>query len=189
MNKTLTGTRQRILKMTYTALFAVIIAVCSWICIYPPTGVPFTLQTFGVFCAVGLLGGKLGSISVLIFIALGAVGVPVFSGFQGGLGTLLGMTGGYILGFLASALIYWLITSVFGKKLYVMAIAMVIGLIACYAFGTVWFMYVYGQTKASAISLYSALAMCVFPYIIPDLLKIALAVFISKAVGKFVKIK
>lgn len=100
--------------MVYIAIFAVIIAVCSWISV--PMVVPFTLQTFGVFCAVGLLGGKRGTLSVLIYVLLGAVGVPVFAGFSSGIGTLFGVTGGYIMGFIFTALIYWLITAIFGKS-------------------------------------------------------------------------
>ena len=90
------------------ALFAAIIAVCSWIQI--PMTVPFTMQTFAVFCALATLGGKGGTISVLIYIVLGAVGVPVFAGFTGGVGILFGTTGGYIIGFLFTGLLYWLIT-------------------------------------------------------------------------------
>ena len=88
--------------MAYIAVFAVLIAVCSWISI--PTTVPFTLQTFAVFLTVGVLGGKRGSLAVLVYILLGCVGVPVFAGFSGGIGVLAGQTGGYIVGFLFSAL-------------------------------------------------------------------------------------
>ena len=127
-------------ELVFTALMAVIIAVCSWISI--PTTVPFTLQTFGVFMAVGLLGGKKGSLAILVYILLGAVGVPVFAGFSGGIGILFGTTGGYIVGFLLSGLVYWAITAAFGEKLPIMITAMVLGLIVCYAFGTAWFMIV-----------------------------------------------
>ena len=140
--------------MVYIAIFAVIIAVCSWISV--PMVVPFTLQTFGVFCAVGLLGGKRGTLSVLIYVLLGAVGVPVFAGFSSGIGTLFGVTGGYIMGFIFTALIYWLITAIFGKKLWAIILGMVLGLLACYAFGTIWFMVVYAQ-KAAPIGLAAAL--------------------------------
>ena len=122
---------EKILAMVQIALFTAIIAVCSWIQI--PLVVPFTLQTFGVFCALAILGGKSGTISVLLYIVLGTIGVPVFAGFSGGIGTLLGMTGGYIIGFLFSALIYWGITRWLGEKLPVMILAMVLGLAACYA--------------------------------------------------------
>ena len=158
--------------MAYIAVMAALIAVCSWISI--PTTVPFTLQTFGVFLAVGLLGGKRGSIAVLIYILLGAVGLPVFAGFSGGVGILLGTTGGYIIGFLGSALLYWAITARLGTKPVVMAVTMVLGLIVCYAFGTAWFMVVYAK-NAGAVGLMTALGWCVFPFIIPDLCKIALA--------------
>ena len=88
---TASATRSKTLDMVYIALFAVLIAICSWISI--PATVPFTLQTFGVFVAVGTLGGKRGSLSVLIYLLLGAIGIPVFAGFQGGLGIILGNTG------------------------------------------------------------------------------------------------
>ncbi len=172
-------------ELVFTALMAVIIAVCSWISI--PTTVPFTLQTFGVFMAVGLLGGKKGTISVLVYILLGAVGVPVFAGFSSGIGVLFGTTGGYIVGFLLSGLVYWAMTAAFGEKLPIMIIAMVIGLLVCYAFGTAWFMIVYAKNTAP-IGLMTALGWCVFPFIIPDCIKIALAVVLTKQLKKYVKL-
>ena len=78
--------------MAYCALMSVLIAVCSWISL-PIGQVPFTLQTFGVFCALGLLGGARGTIAIAVYILLGAVGVPVFAGFSGGLSVLIGTTG------------------------------------------------------------------------------------------------
>lgn len=101
--------------------------------------------------------------SVLIYILLGAVGVPVFAGFSSGIGTLFGVTGGYIMGFIFTALIYWLITAIFGKKLWAIILGMVLGLLACYAFGTIWFMVVYAQ-KAAPIGLAAALMKCVVPF-------------------------
>ena len=172
-------------ELVFTALMAVIIAVCSWISI--PTTVPFTLQTFGVFMAVGLLGGKKGTISVLVYILLGAVGVPVFAGFSGGIGVLFGTTGGYIVGFLLSGLVYWAMTAAFGEKLPIMIVAMVLGLIVCYAFGTAWFMIVYAKNTAP-IGLMTALGWCVFPFIIPDCIKIALAIVLTKQLKKYVKL-
>lgn len=105
--------RQKTLDMVYIAIFAVIIAVCSWISV--PMVVPFTLQTFGVFAPSACSAVK-GTLSVLIYVLLGAVGVPVFAGFSSGIGTLFGVTGGYIMGFIFTALIYWLITAIFGKS-------------------------------------------------------------------------
>ena len=93
-----TKTKLSVRDMAYIAMFAVIMAVCSWISV--PYVVPFTLQTFAVFLAVGVLGGKRGTLAVLIYILLGCVGLPVFAGFSGGIGVVLGCTGSYIAGFL-----------------------------------------------------------------------------------------
>ena len=89
---TVTATKTKTYDLAYIAIFAVLIAICSWISI--PATVPFTLQTFGVFIAAGVLGGKRGTLSVLVFILLGAVGIPVFANFSGGIGVLAGPTGG-----------------------------------------------------------------------------------------------
>ncbi len=178
--------KMKTIDMVYVAMFAVLMAICSWISI--PMTIPFTLQTFGVFLAVGVLGGRRGSLSVFIFILLGAIGLPVFAGFSGGVGVLLGSTGGYIIGFIFSALLMWLIESLFGRKLLVLGISMVLGLIVCYAFGTAWFMVVYSQSSG-AIGLVTALGWCVFPYIIPDIVKIALALMLTKRLRAALKIE
>lgn len=157
------------------ALCAALIAVCAWISI--PTTVPFTLQTFAVFAALGLLGGKRGTLAVAVYLLLGAVGVPVFSGFQGGIGALLGTTGGYLLGFLLAALIVWGMEARFGSKTGVFILSAVLGMVVCYAFGTGWFLVVYARTK-EAVSLATVLGWCVTPFLIPDAIKIALAVLL-----------
>ena len=103
------------LDLAYIAVCAALIAVCSWIQI--PTVVPFTLQTFAVFLALYFLGGKKGTMSVFIYILIGLIGLPVFSGFKGGPAALFGMTGGYIMGFMLQAAIFWLFENFFGRKL------------------------------------------------------------------------
>jgi len=170
--------------LAYIALCAVLIAVCSWVSI--PLTVPFTMQTFAVFAAVGLLGGKRGTLAVLVYLLLGSVGIPVFAGFKAGVGVLLDTTGGYLLGFLASALVYWLVTKLLGTKAPVMVLAMVLGLLVCYTFGTAWFLLVYARTSGT-IGLMTALGWCVFPFIVPDLVKIALAMTLTKLLRKYVK--
>lgn len=160
------------------ALMAALIALCSWISV--PWTVPFTLQTFGVFCAVGLLGGRNGSIAVALYILMGAVGLPVFSGFTGGLDRLLGVTGGYIVGFFFSALAYWLVIQLLGRSVWALTLGMLLGLAVCYAFGTVWFVLVYTRS-VSPIGFGAALAKCVLPFIIPDLIKIGLALSVTRA--------
>lgn len=176
--------RISVYDLVIVALFAALIAVCAWITI--PGAVPFTLQTMGVFLAVGLLGGKRGTAAVLVYILLGAVGMPVFSGFSGGVGRLLGTTGGYIIGFLVAALAMWAMEAIFGKAKWVLPVSMLLGLLLCYAFGTAWFLVLYTQTKG-AISVASVLSMCVVPFIIPDLLKIALALLLTSRLSKFIK--
>ncbi|MDY4692833.1 MAG: biotin transporter BioY [Blautia sp.] len=169
--------------MVYIAVFAVIMAICSWISI--PAQVPFTLQTFGVFVAVGVLGGKRGTLAVLVYILLGALGIPVFAGFQGGMGILLGTTGGYIVGFLFSALVMWGFERLLGKKPVMQILSMLAGLIVCYAIGTIWFMIVYTRSSG-AVGLATVLGWCVVPFIIPDLIKIGLAYVLSGKVRKYV---
>lgn len=176
--------KMKTIDLAYMALGAVIIAVCSWISV--PTTVPFTMQTFAVFCILGLLGGKRGTISILVYILLGAVGVPVFAGFSGGFGIIIGPTGGYIVAFVLMGLLYWLIEVLFGTKLYIRIIAMLAGLLVCYAFGTAWFMVVYAR-QTGPMSLGAALASCVVPFIVPDLIKMALALLITSRVGKYLK--
>ena len=175
--------RSKTYDIVYIAVFAVIMAICSWISI--PAAVPFTLQTFGVFIAVGVLGGKRGSLSVLVFILLGAIGIPVFANFSGGIGVLAGPTGGYIIGFLFSALLMWAMEKLPGKKSVMQIVSMIAGLIVCYAFGTVWFVIVYGGMNGP-IGFTAALASCVVPFIIPDIIKIALAYVLSRKLRKYV---
>ena len=180
-----TLSKSKAADMAYIALFAVLIAICSWISI--PAMVPFTLQTFGVFLAVGVLGGKRGTLSVVTYLLLGAVGVPVFTGFSGGIGHIFGGTGGYIVGFLLSALVLWGMEHFLGRKKWVLVLSMLLGLLACYVFGTFWFMRIF-TNNAGDIGLWTALVWCVFPYIVPDILKILLALTVCKKIARVIRI-
>lgn len=171
-------------EIVYIGIFAALMAVCAWILI--PAAVPFTLQTFAVFLAVGLLGGRCGTLAVLVYILMGAVGLPVFSGFKGGLGALFGSTGGYIFGFLFSALLMWWMENVFGEGTWVLVLSMCLGLLVCYAVGTAWYMLVYTHSTG-AVGVMTVLGWCVFPFVIPDCLKILLAVWLTKRLKKFVR--
>ena len=172
--------------IAYIAVFTALLAVCSWIAIPMPWGVAYTLQTLGVFLAVGVLGGKRGTLAVVVYLLLGAMGVPVLSGFQGGTAALLGPTGGYIAGFLFSALVMWMLEKLLGRSLPALALSMVLGLAVCYAFGTVWYMAVYTRSNG-AVALGTVLGWCVVPYIIPDLVKIGLAVGLSNRLQKHIR--
>lgn len=173
--------RGKTYDMAYIGIFTVLITVCSWISI--PTAIPFSLQTFAVFLSVAILGGKRGTLAVVVYVLLGAVGVPVFAEFTGGIGIILRSTGGYIIGFIFSALVMWLMESMLGRKLWVQAVSMVLGLLACYAIGTAWFMFVY-MRDTGAVGLSTVLAWCVVPFIIPDAVKIVLALTLSNTLKK-----
>lgn len=174
----------KVLDLAYIALMVALMAICAWITL-PIGPVPFTMQTFAVFAALGLLGGRRGTLAVVVYLLLGAVGLPVFSGFNSGLSALLGPTGGYLVGFLVSALLYWAITARLGTGRKVLLPTMILALVVCYAFGTFWFLQVYtgGGEKGTLLG---ALALCVFPYILPDLVKIALALILTRRVGKHI---
>lgn len=167
--------KSNVLSITVTALSVAMLAVCSWISI-PALGpfIPFTLQTFAVFLIAGIFNLKVSITSIIVYILLGVVGVPVFSGFKGGVSVLVGPTGGYIAGFVFCVLIIGLLKYI-GKGSVVSLIAgMVLGLAVCYAFGTVWFYFVSGQSKA----ILEILSLCVFPFLIPDSIKMVLAVIL-----------
>lgn len=175
----------RTYNIVYTGIFAVLLAICSWISI--PTMIPFTLQTFGVFLTVLILGGKQGTITIFIYLLLGAVGIPVFSNFGAGPGYLLGNTGGYAIGFVFIGLIGWLFEILFGRKPIVQVVAMLLGLIICYTFGTLWFMKL-SMNSGESYGLMTVLTMCVFPFIIPDLGKLWLAYIINRRINPLLKI-
>ena len=175
---------QQTYNIVLCGLFAALIAVCSQISLN--VTVPFTMQTFAVFCALGTLGGAWGTAAVLVYIIIGAIGVPVYAGFTGGIGILFGLTGGYFLGFIFSGLIYWGITKFFGKKLITEIIAMVSGIAVCYLFGTLWFMAV-SSYQGEPVGFAPALMMCVVPFIIPDAAKIVLALAVSRRLEKYVR--
>ena len=171
----------KVKDLTRMALCVALMAVCAWITI--PSAVPFTLQTFAVFMTLGLLGGRNGTLSILAYLLLGAVGVPVFSGFKGGLGALAGSTGGYLVGFLGTGLIYWLLTACAGEKLWVKAVGMVLGLLATYALGTAWFQTV-SVRAGKEVTTAMVLGWCVWPFIVPDLIKLAMGLFVSDRLKK-----
>lgn len=172
-------------EISLIAMMTAVIAVCSWLSL-PVMTIPVTLQTFAVFLTLLILGGKNGTVSVLVYILLGLVGVPVFSGFKAGPAALFGMTGGYIIGFLLTGIIFFIATEFISEKLPVKIISLIVGLAVCYAFGTVWFIKVYNMGSES-IGLKAALMLCVVPFIIPDLLKLTFSVVLYKLLDPLLK--
>lgn len=176
----------RIYNIVYTGMFAVLLTLCSWLSI--PTMIPFTLQTFGVFLTVLLLGGRQGTLSIFIYLLLGAVGIPVFSNFGAGLGYLLGNTGGYAIGFVFVGLTGWLFEILFRKKPITQVVSMLLGLMICYTFGSLWFIKI-SMNSGGNYGLITVLTMCVFPFVLPDLGKLWLAYIISKRIKPLLKIR
>lgn len=161
--------------LMWIAMFAAITAVLSQIAVpLPFTPIPINLATFSVFIAGGLLGAERGAVSQLVYVLLGAAGVPVFANFTGGFARLAGSTGGYIAGYILAAFIIGLIIKKMPKTVFSYAFAMIVGAICYFSLGTVWFMFVM-ESK-----LLPALTMCVFPYIPGDLIKVGLAAFLVK---------
>ena len=172
-------------RMAYIALSAVLLALCAWITV--PFTVPFTMQTFAVFAALLLLGGGDGTLAIGLYLLLGLIGLPVFSGFRGGIGHLLGPTGGYIVGFLLTGLAYMLLEPVLERSRRGVRIALLFAEhMLCYLVGTIWFVAVFaakGQTRGFL----AALGLCVAPYLLPDLVKIVLAELLCRRVKKLIQ--
>lgn len=168
-------------KMILIALFAALTAVCSMISIpLPFTPVPINLATLAVFLAGGLLGSRDGAISLIVYVLLGFIGLPVFHSFTGGLGILTGPTGGYIIGYIAAAWLTGFMIEKLGQKFYLCIISMIAGSAACYALGTLWFMHL------TSNGLVSALLACVVPFLLDDAIKIIVASILIKKLHKFI---
>lgn len=147
----------------------------------PISPVPISFTVLAVFLTAYVLGPKLGTISYLIYLLLGMVGLPIFSGFTGGIGKLAGPTGGYLIGFiLMTPIVGWFIEH-FNAKLVPSFIGMILGTIVCYIFGTIWLAY---QTSMTFIE---ALSIGVLPYIPGDLVKMVIAVILGTQLRKAVK--
>lgn len=163
--------------MALCGMFSALLVLCSWLS-FPLGDIAITLQTFGVFLCLWVLGGKWGTRAIFVYLLLGAVGIPAFSGFRGGLGALLGTTGGYLTGFLLCGLVYWGLTSLFPcRKL----IAMIAGLLVCYCFGSIWYYFAYTADTGTA-TLAFIVIKCILPYLLPDAAKLILAWLLSKRI-------
>ena len=134
-------------------------------------------DNFVIFLSLYLLGWKKGALSLLVYLLLGLAGLPVFSGFAGGISKLAGPTGGYIIGFIPMAIVAGIIIDKSHQR-WIQIVAMIIGTAICYAFGTVWFCFQSGYTVAAA------LAVCVIPFIPADLIKIVIVTIIGPMIRK-----
>lgn len=199
VNKRGDGQRLYIRDICYIALFSSVMAVCAWIAI-PVSEISVTLQTMGVCMTAGFLGWKRGVLSVLVYVLLGVCCVPVFSGFKNFYALIASASAGYVVGFIFTAFIVGLASDklhlvgdrVTGKvkrqivQLILLALSMVVGVAVCYVFGTLWFMLIY-KGSVTATNLQLALTYCVYPYILPDLIKIVGATFLVNYLKRYVK--
>ena len=168
---------KRLYSVALSAIFSGLIIICAWITV--PAPLPFTLQTFAIFLATGLLGFKGSVASVAVYILAGAVGLPVFSGFSAGTGVLSGPTGGYIIGFLFIPIVSHLVRRVFKGKY--LTVSLVAGLVICYLCGSIWYAFWLGEGSYIA-----SLTATVLPFILPDAVKLFIAVIIIRRIGRFV---
>lgn len=172
--------------MKLTTYELVLCALCAAVtCVLAPISVPLagevpiSLATFAVLLSGILLGAKYGAISQLVYVLLGSVGVPVFAGWTGGIGITLGVTGGYIIGYIPMAFIAGLLYHRFGReasgalKYAVMIVSMILATAALYILGTAWFMAQTGMTLGAS------LAACVIPFLPGDLIKIVAVMLVS----------
>ena len=157
-------------KMARCALFVSLTTLCAWIGI-PMPPVRFTLQTLAVMTALGLLGAKWGTVSVTVYLLLGLGGLPVFSGFRGGLGAFLDPTGGFLFGLLLGALVYWAVEKM-GRLP-----ALLLFLAVCYGCGLGWALLYFPDVKTAFLT-------CVAPYLLPETVKLLLALHIVRRLGK-----
>ena len=172
-------------QMVLIALMTAVTCVLGPLSIpLPFSPVPISLTNFAIFLAIFVLGMKSGTISFIIYLLLGAIGVPVFSSFRGGLQVLAGPTGGYLIGFIFLALIMGFALEHFDRKLVPTIIGMIIGMAVCYAFGTVWL------AKLLSLSFKEGLMMGVIPYLPGDAAKISIAAIVGpKLYGATQKIR
>jgi len=160
------------------SVFVAVISVCSFIVV--PLAVPFTMQVFGIFLAIGLLGGKRAALCVGAYLLLGAVGAPVFSSFQGGIHVLFGQTGGFLMGFVLSAVVTGALIKRFKCKLVSTFLSMLAGLVCCYLCGILWLVF------AFSFDFWAATVFCA-PLMVFDIIKIAFAAVLSIRLKRFVR--
>jgi len=170
-----TKAKMKTVNMALCALFVALSAVLSQISI-PIGTVPVNFTHISIFLSVGLLGTRYGTLSQIVYVILGAIGMPVFSGFTGGLGWVMGATGGFIIGYVVCAFVTGIIIDRFGSSIRVLFLAMYAGWSITYLIGIPWFMIVTGTTSVVA-----ALTACLLPFLLGDLVKTILsAVLINR---------
>lgn len=181
--ETVSRSHARLKSMVFVALMAAFLCIFSPISIPLPL-VPITLQTFAVFLASALLGWKRGTVAVLIYLLLGLIGLPVFSGWTGGFSSFATPSSGYIIGFLFTALLTGFLIDRFSRQFWMYPVAMAAGLAVCYLFGTIWFLVYMNVWMSTPYSFWEAVLICVLPFLVGDAVKIAAATALSYPLRK-----
>jgi len=158
-------------------LMAALMCICGPFSI-PIGPVPIALTNLVIYVAALLLGAKRGTLSCLIYLLLGFVGLPVFAGFTGGIAKLVGPTGGYLIGYLLTAFISGFFADKFGNHKGFVFLGLLLGTLTLYLFGSLWLSF------QAQLSFFKALSIGVFPFILGDLLKMILAIFLANAIKK-----
>ncbi|MBE6545882.1 MAG: biotin transporter BioY [Ruminococcaceae bacterium] len=168
--------------ITYIAMCVALICVCAWITI--PFPIPFTLQIFAVFLIAAVSDWRISFLSVLAYIGIGVLGVPVFSGFQAGPSVFFGISGGYLLGFLLAALFIGFMEKLFAHRRGMLWVILFLALLICYCFGVLWYRTVFLSPQDSS-SVWQAIGICVLPFLLPDLIKITLVYVVANRLEPF----
>lgn len=167
--------------MVRTALLAAVLCIVGPFAL-PIGAVPVSLTTLVLYFLVYLLDGKHALISYTVYFLLGLVGLPVFSGFSGGVGKLAGPTGGYLIGFFLMIPCAAGMLKHSGKSRMGQAMGLIFATLIAYVFGVTWFV------VSMSCDIYYALTVGVLPFLIGDFLKIALAVWIGPALRKRIRV-
>lgn len=172
----------KIQQMTLIGLMTAVICILApFSVILPFSPIPISLGTFAIYLTANILGMKRSFISVALYLLLGFAGLPVFTGFTGGVGRLLGPTGGYLIGYLFIALICGYFTDKWNNNVLWHLLGMLLGTVVCYAIGTIWLSY------QASLTFFAALSAGVLPFIPGDIIKLIIATTIGHQVRKRLK--
>lgn len=165
--------KMKVNTMILCALFAALSAILSQV-IIPIGAIPVNMTHLSIFLAAGLLGAKYGSVSQIIFVLLGALGVPVFSEFTGGLGAIIGPRGGFIIGYIVCTVVTGLLIEKLGKSIMILIVSMISGMLFNYLLGSLWYSHI------TQTGLIAAFSVCILPFLPGDAIKIILSSILIK---------
>lgn len=171
-------------NMVMMALFAAVTCVLAPLAV-PIGPVPISLTNLVIYISLYVLGWKQGTITYIVYLLLGLAGLPVFSGFEGGIGKFAGPTGGYLVGFILMSVICGIFIEKWNGTtplhITLNMVGMILGTAAAYAFGTAWF------CISTGTGVMAALTVCVFPFIIGDLIKMVVAAAVGPVTGRQIR--